>query len=54
MPETLWINRVKGFGPLIISIDTHGNNLFETNKKTYNERKSSVLARISEQVKFIK
>ena len=54
MPETLWINRVKGFGPLIISIDTHGNNLFETNKKTYNERKSSVLERISEQVKFIK
>jgi hypothetical protein len=27
MPETLWINRVKEFGPLIISIDTKGNNL---------------------------
>ena len=25
MPETLWVCRVKEFGPLIISIDTHGN-----------------------------
>ena len=24
MPETLWVNRVKEFGPLIISIDTKG------------------------------
>ncbi len=54
MPETLWVNRVKNFGPLIISIDTHGNNLFEINKKTYNERKTDVLAKISEKVKFIK
>lgn len=54
MPETLWINRVKLFGPLIISIDTEGNNLFEINKKTFNERKATVLERISQQVKFIK
>ncbi len=54
MPETLWINRVKLFGPLIISIDTHGNNLFEINKKKYVERKASVLENISKQVKFIK
>ena len=32
MPETLWVNRVKEFGPLIISIDTKGNNLIEKNK----------------------
>jgi len=31
MPETLWVNRVKEFGPLIISIDTKGNNIFEQN-----------------------
>ncbi|MDH8335345.1 fumarate hydratase C-terminal domain-containing protein, partial [Klebsiella pneumoniae] len=24
MPETLWVCRVKEFGPLIVSIDTHG------------------------------
>ncbi len=31
MPETLWVNRVKEFGPLIISIDTKGKNLIEEN-----------------------
>jgi hypothetical protein len=36
MPEALWVCRVKEFGPLIISIDTHGNNLFETNKAEFN------------------
>ena len=54
MPETLWVNRVKEFGPLIISIDTKGNNIFEQNKKTFNERKGGILERIHEQVKFIK
>ena len=37
MPETLWINRVKEFGPLIISIDTKGKNLIEENKAVFNE-----------------
>ena len=54
MPETLWINRVKEFGPLIISIDTEGNNLFEINKKRFNEKKGEVLSKINERVKFIK
>ncbi len=54
MPETLWVNRVKVFGPLIISIDTHGNNLFEQNKKVYNARKAPVIAAINEQIRFIK
>jgi L(+)-tartrate dehydratase beta subunit len=54
MPEALWVTRVKHFGPLIISIDTHGNNLFEKNKAMYNERKVPIVKRISEQVKFIK
>lgn len=53
MPETLWINRVKAFGPLIISIDSHGNNLFADNKATYNKRKIPIVERISEQVRFI-
>ena len=53
MPETLWINRVKAFGPLIISIDCHGNNLFADNKAIYNERKLPIVERISEQVRFI-
>jgi L(+)-tartrate dehydratase beta subunit len=54
MPETLWVNRVKGFGPLIISIDTQGNNLFEINKRSFNKRKRAVLEKINEKVRFIK
>ncbi|KAA9001342.1 L(+)-tartrate dehydratase subunit beta [Affinibrenneria salicis] len=54
MPETLWVNRVKEFGPLIISIDTEGNNLFEENKKTYNARKLPIIDEINRQIKFIK
>ena len=54
MPEAMWVCRVKQFGPLIISIDTQGNNLFEKNKATFNERKTAIVARISQQVRFIK
>lgn len=54
MPETLWINRVKEFGPLIVSIDIHGGNLFEENKAIFNERKDKVYEEIKKQVGFIK
>lgn len=54
MPETLWVNRVKEFGPLIISIDTKGNNIFEQNKARFNEKKKPVLEKIYEKVRFIK
>lgn len=54
MPETLWVNRVREFGPLIISIDTKGNNLIEQNKAEFNSRKGAIVARICAQVRFIK
>lgn len=54
MPESLWVSRVKNFGPLIISIDTEGNNLFEMNKAKFNEKKEPIIQSIFEQVKFIK
>jgi L(+)-tartrate dehydratase beta subunit len=54
MPESLWVCRVKNFGPLIISIDTKGNNLFETNKAVFNEKKGPIVEEISQQVRFIK
>lgn len=54
MPETLWVSRVKEFGPLIVSIDTHGNNLFEENKIVFNKRKDEVYQEIASQVSFIK
>lgn len=54
MPETLWVCRVKDFGPLIVSIDTYGNNLFEQNKVIFNRRKEEVYRSIAPQVGFIK
>ncbi|WP_298830755.1 L(+)-tartrate dehydratase subunit beta [uncultured Campylobacter sp.] len=54
MPETLWKCRVKEFGPLIVSIDAHGNNLFEQNKVKFNEKKDAALAEILPQMGFIK
>lgn len=54
MPETLWTCRVKEFGPLIVSIDTHGNNWFEQKKVEYNATKEEVLEDIYKHVQFIK
>lgn len=54
MPEALWVSRVKNFGPLIISIDTKGNNLFETNKARFNEKKETILKDLFAKVRFIK
>ena len=54
MPETLWTCRVKEFGPLIVSIDTHGRNLFEENKVIFNQRKEEACAEIAAEVGFIK
>ena len=45
MPETLWVNRVREFGPLIISIDTKGNNLIEQNKAVFNAKKVPIVER---------
>ena len=54
MPETLWTCRVKEFGPLIVSIDTHGRNYFEEKKVEYHKKKEEVLMDIYKHVSFIK
>ena len=54
MPETLWCCKVKEFGPLIVSIDTNGRNLFEEQKVIYNKRKDLAKQKIYPEVKFIK
>ena len=48
MPESLWVCRVKEFGPLIVSIDTHGNNLIAENKKLFAERRDPIVDEICE------
>ena len=52
--ETLWCNKAKEFGPLIVSIDAQGRNLFEENKVVFNERKEAAKQAIYPEVKFIK
>ena len=46
MPEALWILDVEEFGPLIVAIDTHGNNLFENVKKEVEENKQKIYERL--------
>lgn len=54
MPETLWVCRVKKFGPLIVSIDTKGRNMFEENKVNFNVKKDKAIKEICKHVRFIK
>jgi len=44
MPEALWVMDVREFGPLIVSIDTQGNNMFVENKAYYAQRKEACQA----------
>ena len=46
--------RLREFGPLIVSIDAQGRNLFEENKVVFNERKEAAKQAIYPEVKFIK
>jgi len=39
MAECLWVMKTDVFGPLIVSIDAHGGNLFAENALYYAERK---------------
>lgn len=52
MPEAMWVMRVREFGPLIVSIDTKGGNLFEENKRTFAERKQPIVREISAKVDY--
>ena len=54
MPETLWTSEVKEFGPLIVSIDTCGRNLFDENKVVFNQRKEEACQENIPEVSFIK
>ena len=51
MPECLWVMRVREFGPLIVSIDTEGNNMFLDNKIYYASKKAECMSPIIESVK---
>jgi L(+)-tartrate dehydratase beta subunit len=48
MPECLWIMRAGLIGPLIVSIDTGGNNLFAENSSYYASRMDSAMKPVLE------
>jgi L(+)-tartrate dehydratase beta subunit len=43
-PESLWKFRVKGFGPLLVAMDSHGGNLYTKINDAARDKRASVLA----------
>lgn len=44
MPECLWVYDVEDFGPMIITIDTHGNNMTQNVKEQVTARMEKIMA----------
>jgi len=51
MPECLWVMQAREFGPLMVSIDAQGNNLFAENTALYASRKPACMKPIIESLK---
>ena len=45
-PECLWKFRIRGFGPLLVSMDSHGGSLHRDVQDAAGSRRDEVLARI--------
>ncbi|MPZ43373.1 MAG: fumarate hydrolyase [Betaproteobacteria bacterium] len=45
-PESLWKFRVKGFGPLLVAMDSHGGNLYTNVADSARDRRAKVLAEL--------
>ncbi|MGH8664287.1 MAG: fumarate hydratase C-terminal domain-containing protein [Burkholderiales bacterium] len=45
-PESLWKFRVKGFGPLLVAMDSHGGNLYTKVADSARDRRAKVLAEL--------
>ncbi|MFN0159588.1 MAG: fumarate hydratase C-terminal domain-containing protein [Burkholderiales bacterium] len=43
-PESLWKFRIRGFGPLLVGMDSHGGSLFERVRESVDARRAKVLA----------
>jgi L(+)-tartrate dehydratase beta subunit len=50
-PESLWQFRVKGFGPLLVGMDSHGGNLYTEVANESQARRAAVLASLGVQAK---
>ena len=45
-PESIWKFRVKGFGPLLVAMDSHGGSLYEGVQQASRGRRAQTLARL--------
>jgi L(+)-tartrate dehydratase beta subunit len=45
-PESIWKFRVKGFGPLLVAMDTHGGSLYEAVDRKARARRANTLAKL--------
>lgn len=46
MPEALWVFEVEEFGPLMVAIDSHGNNLLEEVKKKVEKNRIKIYEKL--------
>jgi L(+)-tartrate dehydratase beta subunit len=53
MPEAMWKLKAEKFGPLIVSIDSYGNNLIENNKVEFQNKKEAALERLKGKLDFM-
>jgi L(+)-tartrate dehydratase beta subunit len=45
-PESIWKFRVRGFGPLLVAMDSHGASLYEAVDREARGRRANALARL--------
>ena len=45
-PESLWKFRVRGFGPLLVAMDSHGGSLYDAVDRKARARRANTLARL--------
>jgi L(+)-tartrate dehydratase beta subunit len=45
-PESLWKFRVRGFGPLLVAMDSHGDSLYSRVKDAAQQRRAEALRRL--------
>jgi L(+)-tartrate dehydratase beta subunit len=45
-PESLWKFRVKGFGPLLVAMDSHGGSLYDAVDSKARSRRANTLAKL--------
>lgn len=45
-PESLWHFQVKGFGPLLVAMDSHGGSIYDKVRATAQNRRAAALAAV--------